>query len=180
MYSLGLIYILFDSYFQILSPTNVVIIMSVGITGIQQIVPPFRRIRTPNLIAAVAGVNPVDSGPIALSNVRGQLEITGTSADNGFSWSFEINGGLGNFTSPQLNNWFFVQGTNVNCTVTQTINNVIEIITDAPDNRTYEMVFSPYASVPYTIEKTAGVNLTDNLTVTTTTYRVQAGYKFPF
>ncbi len=137
-----------------------------GIVGQYLVAPRFR-----NIISCVTfpfnGTNPVDVSPQRLPNQRGQVMIQGTSVDNGFTWSFNVQGGIGEWPSAFTRDFYFVEGTNVNCTVATPAINTIVITTPAGDagGRTYVFQFFPTESFGPTIEQTSGNVLTDDLIV---------------
>jgi hypothetical protein len=71
---------------------------------------------------------------------------------------------LGQTLNYYTRNFYYTEGTAEGCTVTTPVTNTLEITTPAGDagGRTYTMVFYPYLATPYTLEKTAGADLTDN------------------
>jgi len=138
-----------------------------GLVGYYTSVPRLKKLNSRANIQAVLGLNPINSGPVKLPNVRGQLTFNVTSVDSGYSFSLEIVGGWGETQDAYTQNFYFVTGTEVGCTVTSTIVNTIEVVTPAGDGggRTYQFVFYPYTSTQYTVEKTAGADLTDDFLV---------------
>ena len=84
--------------------------MSVGITAIYSIIPLMRTIITPAIIASNGVSNPVDISPVALPNIRGQLIISGVASDTGIVWTFQVQGGFGEFVGESIRNFFFQTG----------------------------------------------------------------------
>ncbi|HSA76296.1 MAG TPA: hypothetical protein VLE02_02005 [Nitrosarchaeum sp.] len=146
--------------------------MTSGIAAVYNGVVKFKKGTTTNNIIFSGGVNPAEVAPVALVNVRGQLDFTITSADNSFFSQLSVVGGVGELRDGDDQNFYFSTQTNVNCVVTTPQINQLEITTVAPDNRRYILQFYPYPGVPYTIQKTLGPPLTGNLTVQVVTYRL--------
>jgi len=138
-----------------------------GIVGQYTIAPRFRNVISNVTFVAVAGVNPVDLSPQQLPNQRGQLMIEGTSVDNGFTWSFQVQGGVGEFPTAFSRSFAFVGGTAVNCTVTPVTTNRMRVETPVGDagGRIYFFQFFSEASLGPTIEQTSANTLTDDLNV---------------
>ena len=115
--------------------------------------------------------NPVDVSPQRLPNQRGQILFQGTSVDNGFMWSFSVQGGIGEFPRDSTRDFYFITGTNVNATVTTPAVNNIIVTTPVGDagGRVDDFQFFPSASFGPTIEQTSGNVLTDNLIIILTT-----------
>lgn len=150
-----------------------------AIVGIYKKVPRIRRVVTNKIITPEAGVNPVDIQPVALPNIRGALTFEVTSADNNFTWSLEIDGGIGQFPQCCDNNFAFIVGSNTNSTVTTPQVNRIMVTTPAGDagGRVYVLQFYPFSSIGPTIQKTLGVNIgNNNLTVRITKFIVTESY----
>lgn len=145
--------------------------MSVGITAIYNVIPRMRTVTTPDIIASVAGTNPVDISPVNLTNIRGQLMIFGVASDTGIVWIFQVQGGFGEFVEGVRRNYFFQTGSNFNCTVNTLAINRLEVLTPAGDagGRRYIFQFQPLDSFGPTIHQTS-VNVLNgaDLTVTTT------------
>lgn len=144
-----------------------------GLVGYYTSVPRIRKVNTNTIIQAIAGSNPINSGPVELPNVRGQLTINFESVDSGYTFSAEIQGGWGETQDAYTQNFYFSTGTEVGCTVITPVLNTIEFTTPAGDSggRTYQMVFYPYVGTKYTIEKTAGADLTDDFIVSVIMYQ---------
>jgi len=138
-----------------------------GIVAQYVTAPRFRNVITSNTIVAVAGANPVDLTPQQLRNQRGQLMIQGTSVDNGFVWSFQVQGGVGEFPTAFSRNFAFLAGTNVNCTVTVVATNRIRVETPVGDagGRIYFFQFFSQQSFGPTVQQTSANTLTDDLIV---------------
>ncbi len=138
-----------------------------GIIQIYNSIPRLKRVVTNKIISPVSGANPADAGPVKLPNTRGNLIIVGTSGDNSFSWTLEVNGGHGRFPTDFTQNFFFQIGSNVNCTVITLQTNKLEITTPAGDSggRKYILQFKPLQSVPPTVQQITG-NIIGNNTLT--------------
>ncbi len=145
--------------------------MSFGITAIYQVIPRMRTVITPDIIASNGVSNPVDISPVTLTNIRGQLTISGVATDSGLIWAFQVRGGFGEFVEEVIRNFFFQTGTNINCTVSTLAINRLQVITPAGDagGRRYIFQFQPLSSFGPTIHQ-ASVNVLGaaDLTVTTT------------
>lgn len=149
-----------------------------GVVGVNQVIPRMRRLQTNNVISSSGGINPVDVSPVTLKNMRGQLAVQGVASDTGVIWSFDIQGGFGDYLQEIQRNFYFLTGTNVNCTVNTLAVNRLEIITPVGDagGRRYIMQFQPLPSFGPTIHQTS-VNVLGaaDLTVTMTKYLVIPG-----
>lgn len=149
-----------------------------GIGSYYNQVPRFRNIVTPFIIQPVLGSNPVDSGAIRLSNIRGQVTYTITSADNSFVSQFSVVGGIGEFPGEWSRNWYFTPGSNVNCTIAEPQINRIEITTPAGDagGRKYVFAFVAAQSFGPTVQQTSVNTIgNNNLTVTIQKINIVAG-----
>ena len=143
-----------------------------GIMGINQIIPRIRSLVTSDIIYSVAGSNPVDISFVKLTNIRGQLSMSGVASDTGIVWAFQVQGGAdGDYASDTSRNYYFITGTNTNCTVNTLYTNRLEILTPIADagGRRYIIDFVPLASFGPSINQTS-INVLGaaNLTVTTT------------
>jgi len=138
-----------------------------GIVGQYVTNPRFRFVVSQVTIAAVAGVNPVDLTPQSLPNMRGQLMIQGTSADDSYTWSLQVQGGVGEFAGGYSRNFYYVPSTAVNCTVTMITPNRVRVETPVGDagGRIYFFQFYPATSVGPTVQQTSTNVLTGDLTV---------------
>lgn len=127
-----------------------------SLIGIYYTEPTFRNIFGRTVSEPVAGVNPIDVGLVTLKNIRGQTRYEITSGDNNYTSSFEVSGGLG--TASLTQNFWFVEGTNIGCTVKTPFTNTLQITTPLADagGRVYQIIFYPYNSLPPKISKTAG------------------------
>jgi len=145
--------------------------MSFGITAIYQVIPRMRTLITSDVINSDGVSNPVDISPVKLTNIRGQLTISGVASDTGIVWTFQVQGGFGEFVEEVRRNFFFQIGTNINCTVSSPALNILEVTTPATDmgGRRYVFRFQPLSSFGPTIHQ-ASVNVLGaaDLTVTTT------------
>ncbi len=145
--------------------------MSVGITGIYQVIPRMRAVVTPDIISSNGVSNPVDISPVTLTNIRGQLTISGSYSDSVFRWTFQVQGGFGEFVEDVRRNFFFQTGTNINCTVRTLSINRLEVLTPVGDagGRRYIFQFQPLNSFGPTVHQTS-VNVLGaaDLTVTIT------------
>ncbi len=145
--------------------------MSIGITAIYQVIPRMRSLITSDIIRSNGVSNPVDISPVNLTNIRGQLTISGSYSDSGFIWTLQVQGGFGEFVEEVRRNFFFTTGTNINCTVKSLAINVLEVTTPVGDagGRRYVFRFQPLSSFGPTIHQ-ASVNVLGvaDLTVTTT------------
>lgn len=145
-----------------------------GIVGISFSVPRIKAIVSNKIIEPVAGVNPVDSGPIQLPNIRGTLDFEITSADNNFTSKFQITGGNTDYPGNPNTVFAFIKGTNDNCEITSSAANTFNVVTNVADagGRTYELIFLPLDSFGSTIQRTAGAVIgNNNLAVKITTFR---------
>lgn len=138
-----------------------------GIVAQYTIAPRFRNVISCVTFEDVAGVNPVDLSPQQLPNQRGQLMIQGTSTDNSFTWSFQVQGGVGEFPTGFSRNFAFLGGTDVNCTVTVPAINRIRVETPVGDagGRIYFFQFFSEPSVGPTVQQTSANTLPDDLIV---------------
>jgi hypothetical protein len=146
--------------------------MIVGITAVYQTIPRLRTIITPDIIESNGMSNPVDISPVKLANIRGQLTISGVASDTGIVWTFQVQGGFGEFVEEVRRNFFFQTGSNINCTVNTLAINRLEVLThkigDAGGRR-YIFQFQPLSSFGPTIHQTSmNVLGAADLTVTTT------------
>ncbi len=147
--------------------------MSVGITAIYNVIPRMRTIITPDIIAFNGVSNPADISPVKLTNIRGQLVVSGVASDTGIVWMFQVQGGFGEFVEEVRRNFFFQTGSNINCTVNTLAINRLEVLTPVGDagGRRYIFQFQPLDSFGPTIHQasvnTLGAGAAD-LTVTTT------------
>lgn len=145
------------------------------LTNIYNLVPRIKQTNNRFIIEPVGGVNPVESSPIIIPNIRGQLTFTLISGDNNFMCTFQVEGGFGEFRDAPTQNFYFVGGSETNCTIDNSTLNTIVVATPATDNggREYTLVFTPFQTIAPTIEKTAGASIGDNtLTVQTTYFQV--------
>lgn len=145
--------------------------MSVGITANYNVIPRMRTVITPDIIASVTGTNPVDVSPVTLTNIRGQLTISGVASDTGIVWTFQVQGGFGEFVQEVRRNFFFQTGSNINCTVNTLAINRLEVLTPVGDagGRRYIFQFQALPSFGPTIHQTSVNTLGPaDLTVTTT------------
>lgn len=140
-----------------------------GIVSQYNQVPRMRRVVTNNVIPPSGGTNPVDAGPVKLSNIRGQLLIEGVASDSSLLWSFQVFGGFGDYPKDFTQSFYLEPNTEVNCTVVQPSKNLFRITTPAADSggRVYELLFFPVQSVGPTIRQTS-VNSIGNNTFTLT------------
>lgn len=139
-----------------------------GIVGVYNIVPRIRTLVSDNLFEFVSGSgNPVDSGPVYLRNVRGQLTITTTDVDTGYVWKIEVNGGFGEFSSDPTQNFVLNSFGQNNCTATVLQTNRIQVTTPVGDSggRRYILQFTPLQSIAPTIYQTSVNTLTGDLNV---------------
>jgi len=145
--------------------------MSVGITAIYNVIPRMRTVITPDIIASNGVSNPVDISPVALTNIRGQLTISGVASDTGIVLTFQVQGGFGEFVNDVRRNFFFQTGSNINCTVNTLAINRLEVLTPVGDagGRRYIFQFQALSSFGPTIHQTSVNTLgAADLTVTTT------------
>jgi len=145
--------------------------MSVGITAVYQTIPRLRTIITPDIIESNGVSNPVDISPVNLTNIRGQLIVSGVANDTGIVWTFQVQGGFGEFVEDARRNFFFQTGSNINCTVKTLAINRLEVLTPVGDagGRRYIFQFQALSSFGPTIHQTS-VNVLGSayLTVSTT------------
>lgn len=133
---------------------------------------PQARLRTISgvtIIEPIAGVNPVDSSPVELKNVRGKVLAIVQAPDDplGTQMSFEIDGGYGQWPDDYTWNWYVDSFSPKWCTVIMTVQNTFIVTTLAPlVPRTYTFVFNPRIPYPPTIQRIGGTALgNQNLTV---------------
>lgn len=138
-----------------------------GLVGQYITAPRFRFIVSVNEFKFNGTDNPVDLSPQQLSNVRGQLMIQGISADNSFTWSFQVQGGIGEFPNSYSRDVVYIGGTNVNCTVTLLTTNRMKVETPVADagGRVYMFQFFSAESLGPTIQQTSTNVLTDDFTL---------------
>jgi len=138
-----------------------------GIVAQYVIAPRFRPVISCVTFQDVVGVNPVDLSPQQLPNLRGQVQIQGTSTDNSFTWGFQVQGGIGEFPTAFSRNFAFLAGTEVNATVTVPAENLIRVETPAGDagGRIYFFQFFSQASFGPTIQQTSANTLPDDLII---------------
>lgn len=113
-------------------------------------------------IVSVAGVNPVDTTPVELKNVRGHVLVTLSATDNplGTQASFIINGGYGEWPDDPTWNWYVTTDSIKWCTIVMTVQNTFEITTIAPlVARVYTMIFNPRIPYAPTIQLLSGTLL---------------------
>jgi len=143
-----------------------------GIVGQYNIVPRIRTITTPDIILSDGVNNPVDISPVTLSNIRGQLTISGVASDSLVVWSLQVTGGFGEYPGVFTRDFYFIPGSNnVNATVTEPMINTIRVTTPVADagGRVYEFQFFPSTSTAPTVRQTSVNTLgVADLTVTIT------------
>nr|QBK85755.1 MAG: uncharacterized protein LCMAC101_03500 [Marseillevirus LCMAC101] len=147
--------------------------MSFGITAVYQVIPRMRTVITSDIINSNGVSNPVDISPVNLTNVRGQLTISGVANDTGLIWTLQVQGGFGEFVEEVRRNFFFTTGTNINCTVTTLAINRLEVVTPGADagGRRYILQFQPLSSFGPTIHQTS-VNVLGAADITITTTKI--------
>lgn len=118
-----------------------------------------------NYIKPSGGVNPVDASPQTLHNIRGQMRYTIISQDNSYTSIFDVIGGYGRYYTDPTQNFTYIGGSNVNCTVTVPVLNTIRVTTPVADagGRVYDVVFTPIQSTAPTIEQTSGNVIGNNI-----------------
>ncbi len=144
-----------------------------SITAIYNVIPRMRTVVTPDLIASNGVSNPVDISPVNLTNIRGQLTISGVASDTGIVWTFQVQGGFGEFVEEVRRNFFFQTGTNINCTINTLAINRLEVLTPVGDagGRRYIFQFQVLSSFGPTIHQTS-VNVLNGADLTVTTTKV--------
>ena len=142
----------------------------VGFTDIYLTEPRFITVVGNTVIEPVGGVNPIVASPITLKNLRGQLKIKVVSGDNDYKSILHVDGGLGGDSQfdPQKN-FYFVIGSNINCTVSTPSINTIVVTTLVGDagGRVYQLVFNPFSpGIAPTIQQLGGTAIGNfNVTV---------------
>lgn len=153
--------------------------MSQGLSGVYgnfNIVPPMKSIISIKTFTTIAGINPIEVTAQQLPNVRGYVHMDVIDNTTNFVWSIDFQGGFGPTLDCYTQNFYVNTASIMNCTVVQVAINQFTITTPATDSggRTYTLQFYPYASVPYTLFKTAGAVIADSLIVRTSKQQVVA------
>jgi hypothetical protein len=134
---------------------------------------PVNIVRSVNFLLPSGGVNPVDVTPQTLHNVRGQVVYQIISRDNNYTSELTVVGGYGLFSGDYTQNFLYVSGSSLNCTVTVPTLNQITVTTPVGDagGRVYVLQFQPIKSTAPTIQQTSGNVIGNNtLEVRTTRY----------
>ena len=110
--------------------------------------------------------NPIDIGPVILSNMRGRVKQSIRINDNGYGFSFTVDGGSYSRNNP-IGLQFNLVDVGDGCEVLNIAKNTFNVTTPIADagGRTYQYVFSNTITHGPTIELVAGAPLaTDNIT----------------
>ena len=121
----------------------------------------------PTTIVAVGGVNPVNTTARVFSKCRGTFTVRITNS-NGATIRFTVSGGWGpNPNSTPNPNFWYSPNTAESCTVTFVALNQMSVASTlaAPNNQTYLVTFAAYPTIDPTIIRTAGANVTGDLSV---------------
>jgi len=124
-------------------------------------------------IRFVNGSNPVEGpGGVQFQGTRGVFLLIVTDNSSGYVWSLQIQGGQSLDQNTTRVNFYYLRGSAMGCSVTQTDPGVMNVTTPAGDvgGRTYVLTFFAYESVPPYIRKTGGSLLQGDLIVTVTDY----------
>lgn len=149
--------------------------MTSFISAIYNVIPNITQTNSIKTIKPVGGSNPVDSVPVTLQNIRGQIRISVTSKDNNFTSAFNVVGGFGEFRTSPTQNFYANLNSAINCTIDNSTLNQVVITTPAADagGREYTFIFIPYQAFPPSIERTGGAVIGNNdLDVELTYYQV--------
>lgn len=142
-----------------------------GIVANYNQVPRIRTIVSNGVFPPVGGVNVADTGLVSLPNVRGQLHFDIIVSDDPATVlaSFDVVGGFGDYPQDPTQDFYVVDNSLVNCTVTAPVKNTLQISTLLAGlggtDRQYTLQFIPNQSYPPSIQQTS-VNLIGNNTLT--------------
>lgn len=145
-----------------------------GVVRQYQQIARYQKIVSTKTISSDGGVNPVDSGPVDLPNIRGKIVIRIMASDNvtlGDEVAFsqgEFFGGFGEFTNDPT--FFFanvfegtrfctIENPDRNIFVFDTEPNILPSLPPGSPQREYTLTFSRLLSRGPTIEKTGGPDL---------------------
>lgn len=168
---------------------------AVAVTDTRQIIPQLRKRQGVNAFSynslATPPINPIDAGPQAISTMKGYQTITVVTTDTNFMWSIDVDGG---YNKSSRRNFYYVAGTNMNCTVLDTFNpssappsvppfyagydssytNTILVTTPTESlPRQYQIIYSPAnIPAPTTIMQIGPNTSTGTTTVTVTNFVV--------
>ncbi len=129
-------------------------------------VPRFRNLTSNTIIRSDGGTNLVDTEHVPIANLRGQLIVKIMASDDPTNVyaSFNIFGGFGEFPSDSTQNWQFVAGSEVNCTVEIPVQNQFLVSTVIPGglDREYDFIFKPVKSAPGSVQQTSANSIGAN------------------